>query len=157
MEPLAGPIAIIRQSSTYFRQVTDNMADEEDREDIESGNYPPSLMDGAPVKMCYVCEDQAPDAVLLDCGHGGLCYGCAQNLAQQGDNSCPICRKQVVTVLRLPHDAMLNDDNDEAERGRVIRSLEGFSLTLGGGADAPGRSRSARDRYFVYAPYMQLG
>jgi Zinc finger, C3HC4 type (RING finger) len=44
-------------------------------------------------KLCYVCEARDANAVLLECGHGGVCYECALGLVRQRrERSCPICR-----------------------------------------------------------------
>ena len=34
--------------------------------------------DGAEEETCFVCLDGRKDAILLECGHGGLCVQCAQ-------------------------------------------------------------------------------
>ena len=44
------------------------------------------------LQTCMICCDKPADAVLLPCGHGGLCYGCGKKIgAQSGD--CYLCRK----------------------------------------------------------------
>lgn len=30
--------------------------------------------------MCQVCFSEYPDAVFMDCGHGGLCYQCSLSI-----------------------------------------------------------------------------
>merc|ERR1719414_2562263 len=54
-------------------------------------------------QLCFVCYDQFPDSVLLECGHAGLCVGCSSHLLdRQGRQAfCPICRAPVSCVLRL--------------------------------------------------------
>jgi Zinc finger, C3HC4 type (RING finger) len=48
-------------------------------------------------KLCYVCVAREANAVLLECGHGGVCYDCALGLVQQRrERSCPICRVSAV-------------------------------------------------------------
>ena len=43
---------------------------------------------------CNVCFEKAPDAVLMNCGHGGLCYGCALDVWKKSIE-CFICRKVI--------------------------------------------------------------
>lgn len=48
--------------------------------------------------LCYVCCDLAPDALLVPCGHGGLCHQCVRR--QFGiDRRCPLCRRGVHGVV----------------------------------------------------------
>jgi hypothetical protein len=48
------------------------------------------LLDGA---GCWIClrDDVSADAVLLPCGHGGICLDCATNLWKRR-SLCPLCR-----------------------------------------------------------------
>ncbi len=41
--------------------------------------------------------------VLLECGHGGLCAGCAGRLWKQprGGRACPLCRRDFAGVVRI--------------------------------------------------------
>jgi len=58
--------------------------------------------------LCFVCYDQSPDSCLLECGHAGLCVGCASRLLERrrpGSHAfCPICRTAVSCVLQLRPD-----------------------------------------------------
>jgi len=51
---------------------------------------------------CWIClRDDVPlDAVLLHCGHGGLCLGCAANIWKRR-TPCPMCRAPVALVARV--------------------------------------------------------
>lgn len=42
-------------------------------------------------QLCVICCDRVPDAVLLPCGHGGLCFQCGRKLCKQG--CCYLCRQ----------------------------------------------------------------
>ncbi len=66
---------------------------------------PPMRMDAPPsdydnAKACFVCWDAPPDAVLLECGHSGLCVACAERLWQRG-RGCPLCRAGFAGVVRI--------------------------------------------------------
>ena len=55
---------------------------------------------------CYLCMDRTSDAVLIDCGHGGLCTACADALwlsgvDTPGGRQCPLCRRQINSVLHI--------------------------------------------------------
>jgi hypothetical protein len=41
---------------------------------------------------CLVCFDRGPDAVIMNCGHGGLCYECAMDIWEK-TGECYLCRK----------------------------------------------------------------
>ena len=40
---------------------------------------------------CVICLDSKADSVIMPCGHGGLCNGCAIELFS-ACKKCPICR-----------------------------------------------------------------
>lgn len=52
------------------------------------------------VSNCTLCFDGAPDAVLLECGHGGICFGCGKKL-HAGKEKCPLCREPIALVVRI--------------------------------------------------------
>eukprot|EP00397_Hematodinium_sp_SG-2012_P003209 GEMP01003217.1.p1 GENE.GEMP01003217.1~~GEMP01003217.1.p1 ORF type:complete len:928 (-),score=206.53 GEMP01003217.1:1543-4326(-) len=49
-------------------------------------------------KECVVCLDLPRSCVFNPCGHFACCDACSKNFKK---NKCPICRKKVITVLRL--------------------------------------------------------
>ncbi len=49
---------------------------------------------------CALCFDASGDAVLMECGHGGICFRCGTRLLRM-KGSCPLCREAVVLVLRI--------------------------------------------------------
>jgi len=56
-------------------------------------------------QLCYICYDAPPAAILLECGHAGLCVDCGSGLLQRrvghSEAHCPICRSSVTCVLRV--------------------------------------------------------
>ena len=52
---------------------------------------------------CSICMDRAPDAVLLECGHGGVCMPCAESLWNSGAEGrlCHMCRKPITGIVRI--------------------------------------------------------
>lgn len=68
---------------------------------------------------CYICVERRPDAVVMECGHGGMCFKCAQQLASTPPAQCPVCRKPIQQVLRFE---------------RIVTVRSGGSVVGGGGA-----------------------
>jgi len=42
--------------------------------------------------LCVICFENAPDAVFMPCGHGGVCYECALDMFKSS-NECYLGRK----------------------------------------------------------------
>ena len=79
------PKTLVQVSSTYFQAADEACCGEE------------QIVDDPQCKLCY---SQDSDAVLMDCGHGGLCFECAvQIFRRQGQ--CCFCRSQVSQVLKV--------------------------------------------------------
>lgn len=49
--------------------------------------------------LCLICFEGPRDAVLLECGHGGICYSCAWKCFKKKKRECPMCRQPVSQVL----------------------------------------------------------
>ncbi|CAF1556816.1 unnamed protein product, partial [Adineta steineri] len=47
-------------------------------------------------ELCKICMDAIADCVFLDCGHMVTCVKCGKLL-----NECPICRSNIVRVVRV--------------------------------------------------------
>lgn len=52
--------------------------------------------------MCVICFDGSPEYVFMPCGHGGYCQTCAHKLFVRPPHHCPICRKLLRGVVRVP-------------------------------------------------------
>ena len=50
--------------------------------------------------VCLICYDHPPDAVFMECGHGGTCYDCALDVWQNTDE-CFLCRKSIQYVIHI--------------------------------------------------------
>lgn len=57
-------------------------------------------------QLCFICYDQVPQAILLECGHAGMCVTCAMQLLERrpGQAHCAICRATISSVVRLRAD-----------------------------------------------------
>ena len=49
---------------------------------------------------CYVCMAMPASAILLECGHVGICLDCAVRLCAT-TRRCPLCRKPISRVREI--------------------------------------------------------
>jgi len=49
---------------------------------------------------CYLCCANTADALLMGCGHGGICYECAMEIVSKS-NQCMQCRQTVDEVCKI--------------------------------------------------------
>ena len=56
--------------------------------------------DDLTLEQCQLCFDCESDAVILECGHGGICFICSLKLLCSS-GVCHICRHKVEQVVRL--------------------------------------------------------
>lgn len=52
-------------------------------------------------QLCFICYDQFPDGILLECGHAGMCAECATRMMDRARANCPICRTVISQVARM--------------------------------------------------------
>eukprot|EP01016_Furgasonia_blochmanni_P019162 TRINITY_DN2153_c0_g2_i1.p1 TRINITY_DN2153_c0_g2~~TRINITY_DN2153_c0_g2_i1.p1 ORF type:complete len:421 (+),score=67.94 TRINITY_DN2153_c0_g2_i1:180-1442(+) len=72
------------------------------------------------VNACLVCFDKAPDAVFMDCGHGGICFECAVAISTKS-KECYLCREKIKQVLQV--DLKANDE-------KMIKVLSGKNVLV---------------------------
>lgn len=53
-----------------------------------------------PSKICFMCDYDKSDAVLMECGHGGICHACALQLWKTS-SQCHLCRSPISHVLKI--------------------------------------------------------
>ena len=51
-------------------------------------------------QQCYICYSNAPNAVIVECGHGGVCSECAVEIIKR-KGLCMQCRKQARKVVKI--------------------------------------------------------
>ena len=51
---------------------------------------------------CCVCRANVADTVLRPCEHSSICYACAMSWLSGPNRRCPLCRRHVVGVVRVP-------------------------------------------------------
>ncbi len=49
---------------------------------------------------CTICCMHRANAVIYDCGHGGVCYSCGVKILE-AQHTCPFCRCRVKAVYRV--------------------------------------------------------
>ena len=52
-------------------------------------------------KDCCICFDCNPDAVIMECGHGGICYECGKQILASELRVCHLCREDITYVLKM--------------------------------------------------------
>ncbi len=65
---------------------------------------------------CCVCLANPPNCVLMECGHGSLCFPCGETLLRN-NQVCPLCRLDIKAVLEI--DLI----SSEEKTLKVLRSL----------------------------------
>lgn len=72
--------------------------------------------------------DEKPDAVIMECGHGGICYECGKQIIVSEARVCHLCREPVFYILKMDLSTVYSnfikvisatfiDDDDESEEG----------------------------------------
>jgi DNA-directed RNA polymerase subunit RPC12/RpoP len=71
-----------------------------------------------------------PLSLSLECGHGGLCWTCAKSIVEAQDHyplACPMCRKKITSIIRIPEEAMMSD-----VEGQMYEAEEGIRVRIAG-------------------------
>lgn len=89
MQIASQSIFFLRHSSTVFKRTKYS----HELSECSSHEYDDS-------KPCYVCMSNPSNGILMECGHGGLCYECAIELARKSQ-PCPLCRSLIQEVVHI--------------------------------------------------------
>ena len=68
--------------------------------------------------------ENAPDAILLECGHSGICMECAIKLWGQ-TRRCPLCRETFAGIMRV-----LDEDAENSSMVPTLACLRVLANTL---------------------------
>lgn len=52
-------------------------------------------------KDCCICFDCNPDAVIMECGHGGICYECGKQILAGQIRVCHLCREDITYIIKM--------------------------------------------------------
>eukprot|EP00826_Nyctotherus_ovalis_P065903 TRINITY_DN9707_c0_g1_i5.p1 TRINITY_DN9707_c0_g1~~TRINITY_DN9707_c0_g1_i5.p1 ORF type:complete len:165 (-),score=23.41 TRINITY_DN9707_c0_g1_i5:40-534(-) len=67
-------------------------------------------------QVCRICLDAEANAVLMDCGHGAICFDCGLTLLKT-TCECHLCRQPLIQLLRI-----------EADKSEMLRVVEAVDL-----------------------------
>ncbi|KAJ8599228.1 hypothetical protein CTAYLR_006384 [Chrysophaeum taylorii] len=110
VEALVMPTRLLQHSGTLYQRAAaapsleEKPPDQQQREDRGGEDDATAASDDDSTvdpKLCYVCCVEKRDAVIMECGHGGVCFSCGKNLAARHPRSCPICRQPISAVLKV--------------------------------------------------------
>eukprot|EP00953_Heterococcus_sp_UTEX-ZZ885_P002355 1785-Heterococcus_DN1.PRE.3 len=84
-------------------------------------------------EVCYICAHSAPNAVLLGCGHSGLCYACAELLVKRKRSGVPECIATAVVAANaqtssVQHVVILPTNYTDIAIGEMFVVHNGISL-----------------------------
>jgi len=68
--------------------------------------------------LCYICEENKPNIILMSCGHGGMCKDCVLQ-SMKKNNSCMQCRKPVSSIYQI---------KKEEKSSGVVEACEAFAI-----------------------------
>lgn len=130
VEALSVPTRLLQLSSTLFQRTTEDLADDCSLDSVDTmensvneEEKDADQKEGDDLEMqrrantCYVCFTEDHDAVLLECGHGGVCFACARSLATRHPRTCPICRMPITAFLKV-----------KKTEGNIVVAEEGFTV-----------------------------
>jgi len=83
-------------SPTYFSLLTKKKPEDTYKNKIETE----VSLQNKEENLCYICENNALNAILTECGHGGVCCDCAIKSIEQ-KNECMECRKPVKAIYQI--------------------------------------------------------
>ena len=86
------PVQLERVTSTFFKVARGSIILPREGAETEPGT-PESL-------ECKICFDDESCIVLLPCGHGSLCEGCAKDLVT-ATKECYICRTEIELIAKI--------------------------------------------------------
>ncbi|KNC53806.1 uncharacterized protein AMSG_09528 [Thecamonas trahens ATCC 50062] len=67
----------------------------------ESASAKRSSASDAGDDLCVICFDAPRSAILVPCGHAGVCPACSQRMALVSSARCPLCRSPVDAVVGI--------------------------------------------------------
>ncbi|KAH7660776.1 putative E3 ubiquitin ligase protein [Dioscorea alata] len=80
------------------KEVTCNYGTSEDPETSLSGSF----TDTYDEKICILCYEQNKACFFTPCGHSISCFSCAQRIMKEENKICPVCRRLIQKIRKLP-------------------------------------------------------
>ena len=50
---------------------------------------------------CCICLDALANSVIMNCGHGGICYDCGKSILESDLRVCHLCREPLLFILQM--------------------------------------------------------
>ena|SRR3990167_1406935 len=101
VEPGAGSkiLNLLKVNSNYFVGIGGPNLDQQMAHHPENSPSPAAGLDeeGQKDELCSICVTNAPNCIILDCNHAGICKECSISM-MKNKNLCPICRKVIVKI-----------------------------------------------------------
>ena len=97
---------------------------EGDKENMKKFNASAKMQQPAQVEdnMCYICYNASANALLMNCGHGGICYECAVAMVKK-KNECMECRGEVEMIVKVDPNPKMSDIIKGVEFSKVSRNV----------------------------------
>ena len=92
----------LKYSSTKERKVADlkRQFSADDLDHFRALTISKKSKEPSEEKLCYICYGSPPNAVLMNCGHAGICYECAMMMMEK-NSKCMECRGDVAAVYKV--------------------------------------------------------
>mmetsp|Transcript_31650 Transcript_31650/g.28784 ORF Transcript_31650/g.28784 Transcript_31650/m.28784 type:complete len:82 (-) Transcript_31650:50-295(-) len=74
--------------------------------------------------LCFVCYEREANTLFLNCGHGGMCYECAETCWKK-QNGCSTCRKKIEKMVTLETVKGLNIAKAKVIKKKIYRHSPG--------------------------------
>jgi len=85
-------------SSTFYRLLQNHTGKSCSNPDLTKEME--HMKDNEESNLCYLCYEEESDAILMNCGHGGVCYKCVVPLIKK-KNQCMECRSVVDVIHKI--------------------------------------------------------
>ncbi|OMJ67913.1 hypothetical protein SteCoe_34808 [Stentor coeruleus] len=110
------PQKMLKMSSIFYVSLDENYDDQHEENksevDFNSVNIDGSIENG---KTCSICCEKEADAIIMNCGHGGICFDCSCEIVKK-TKKCHICRTVIEKIYQFkPY------NSSEVEVVRAIR------------------------------------
>ena len=88
----------------------------------------PEITEVSENDVCYICCDSSANAILMRCGHGGVCYECAVTLLQK-NGLCMECRSNIEAVHKVEPSTKFSNIIRGFEIGTIAQSESTVSIS----------------------------
>jgi hypothetical protein len=128
---------VLRVSPTYYKIVketellnSENSPSGATKEEIRieenvDGNDSTKVQEngkeGPEDNICYICCGNDANGVIIDCGHGGICYECLIDYIDKKDE-CMECRGKIHSVLKIETEGNFGSIFKSHEMCKIVRS-----------------------------------